>query len=233
MTRYTIKIIQIALNLIGYNSGKVDGILGPKTRKAIVNFKLGMGLNPTYNVNRIIKRELFNKATTFNRFVYIRLFWLEVASLHLNAGVFEYKGEKHNSKIVAFFKKVGSRIRNDETHWCAAFVGSIFEDCYIKSTRKLSARSYCQWGQKLDGPAVGAVVVFWRGSKLGWSGHVGFVKGKDSKGRLMVLGGNQGNAVNVKSFSTKRVLSYRWPLGVYKPQIGFSNLPVIDDKKEV
>jgi hypothetical protein len=39
---------------------------------------------------------------------------------------------------------------------------------------------------------------------------VGFVVGKDKQGNLMVLGGNQGNAVNIKPFATSRVAGYVW-----------------------
>jgi hypothetical protein len=39
------------------------------------------------------------------------------------------------------------------------------------------------------------------------------VVGNDEAGRLMVLGGNQGNAVTVAPFDRARVLGYRWPSG--------------------
>ena len=37
--------------------------------------------------------------------------------------------------------------------------------------------------------------------------------GQDKAGNLMVLGGNQGDQVNIKPFSTSRVVGYRWPAG--------------------
>jgi hypothetical protein len=61
-------------------------------------------------------------------------------------------------------------------------------------------------------------VVFWRGSRDGYSGHVGFVTGLTRDGHLIVLGGNQGDEVNEKAFARDRVLSYRWPLGVNVPK---------------
>jgi hypothetical protein len=45
----------------------------------------------------------------------------------------------------------------------------------------------------------------------------GFVTGKDQYGNVMVLGGNQGDAVNIKPFDTGRVTGYRWPAGVPIP----------------
>jgi uncharacterized protein (TIGR02594 family) len=81
----------------------------------------------------------------------------------------------------------------------------------------------------LSKPAYGCVVVFWRGTKTGTAGHVGFVVGRDKFGNLMVLGGNQSDAVNIKPFAMSgpndRVLGYRWP-GVYPYPERF-NLPLL------
>ena len=49
-------------------------------------------------------------------------------------------------------------------------------------------QSYLSWGEKLDRPVLGCVVVFTRDG----GGHVGFVVGKSTSGNLLVLGGNQG-----------------------------------------
>ena len=56
----------------------------------------------------------------------------------------------------------------------------------------------------------GCIVVFTRDG----GGHVGFVVGQDKVGSLMVLGGNQGDAVNVKAFPRSRATAYRWPMGL-------------------
>jgi surface antigen len=63
-----------------------------------------------------------------------------------------------------------------------------------------------------------SLVVFWRGSRDGWQGHVGFISGVNSDGSLQVLGGNQGNSVNITRFDRSRVLAYRWPAGVPAPR---------------
>jgi uncharacterized protein (TIGR02594 family) len=80
------------------------------------------------------------------------------------------------------------------------------------------ARNWLNFGVPLPRPAVGSVVVFWRGSKSGWSGHVGFVIGRDAKDNLMVLGGNQGDMVSIKPFGRDRVLGYRWPANTRLPE---------------
>lgn len=156
--------------------------------------------------------------------------WLVKALTYL--GLTEIKGSQNAPEIVQFWKdiKLGG-IKDDETSWCAAFVGAMLEDVGIQSTRSASARSYdtLDWGIKQAAPAVGSIVIFWRDDINGIYGHVGFVAGRDQSNNLMVVGGNQGDMVCVKPFSTGRVLSYRWPLDVDLPTVtGLINLPLIN-----
>lgn len=135
--------------------------------------------------------------------------WIKIArSLE---GISEIKGSKHNPEIVQFWKDIKrGGIKDDETPWCAAFVGACLERAGIKSSRFESAKSYLEWGVKLDKPVDGCIVVFTRTG----GGHVGFVVGQDSKGNLLVLGGNQQDQVKVSAFGVDRVTGYRWPTGV-------------------
>ena len=109
------------------------------------------------------------------------------------------------------WEAIRAPFRDDETSWCAAFVGSVLEETGITSTRSAAARSYIKWGIACA-QRLGAIVVFSRPGSS-WSGHVGFVVGRDAVGRVMVLGGNQGDAVTISPFETARVLGYRWPAG--------------------
>lgn len=136
----------------------------------------------------------------------------------------EYYGRKHNPYVLQLWRYIRAPFTDDETAWCAGFVGGMFEKVGIKSTRSARARSYMNWGVKLSRPRVGCVVVFWRGNKNGPFGHVGFVVGITKKGDLLVLGGNQGDMVSIKPFDTARVLSYRWPAGHPIPE---DDLPVL------
>lgn len=113
--------------------------------------------------------------------------WLIEARKHI--GLTEIKGAKHNPEIVQFWRDIKrGGIKDDETPWCAAFVGAMLERVGIRSTRFESAKSYLDWGEKLDTPAYGCIVVF---TRVG-GGHVGFVVGRRANGDLLVLGGNQG-----------------------------------------
>ncbi|ENQ7891715.1 TIGR02594 family protein [Escherichia coli] len=134
--------------------------------------------------------------------------WLIEARKHI--GLTEIKGAKHNPEIVQFWRDIKrGGIKDDETPWCAAFVGAMLERVGIRSTRFESAKSYLDWGEKLDTSAYGCIVVF---TRVG-GGHVGFVVGRRANGDLLVLGGNQGDAVNIRAFPTSRVSGYRWPAG--------------------
>lgn len=154
--------------------------------------------------------------------------WLKQARQYI--GLAEVPGSKHNPTVVSWWSKIGTAFRDDETPWCAGFVGGVFEEVGIKSSRSAAARSYMKWGSRLEKPAVGAVVVYARGNN-GWSGHVGFVVGKDKNGNIMTLGGNQGNKVSIVPFGTNRVLGYYWPMGSALPTD--YNLPVLNSNGKV
>lgn len=145
--------------------------------------------------------------------------WLTEARKHI--GLKEIKGDKHHPEIVQFWKDIKrGGIKTDEVPWCAAFVGAMLERVGIRSSRFESAKSYLTWGDQLTGPRVGCIVVFTRDG----GGHVGFLLGQDEHGNLLVLGGNQGDAVNVRAFPRTRVSGYRYPSGLMKPPVG---LPVL------
>lgn len=125
-------------------------------------------------------------------------------------GTTEIKGGKHNPEILQMWKGIKrGGIKDDETPWCAAFVGAMLERSNIRSTRFESAKSYLDWGVPLDVPVYGCVAVF---TRVG-GGHVGFVVGQTESGDLLILGGNQGDAVNIKAFKSDRVSGYRWHSG--------------------
>lgn len=139
--------------------------------------------------------------------------WVNIAKEFI--GLKEIKGEKDAPEIVKMWADIkNSGIKDDETPWCAAFVGACLENAGIKSTRSGGSKSYLTWGDKLDEPIYGCIVVFSRNG----GGHVGFVVGKDQNGNIMVLGGNQSDAVNIKPFKKDRVVGYRYPSGIARPK---------------
>lgn len=148
--------------------------------------------------------------------------WIYSARAYL--GTREVKGFHHNPIIVGLWKlaKLGG-IKNDEVPWCAGFVGAMLESNGIRSARSDSSRAYLNWGEPLDAPEYGCIVVFTRAG----GGHVGFCVGVDANSRLLILGGNQGDTVSILPFGRERVKSYRRvPYAGERPE-----LPVIADNR--
>jgi uncharacterized protein (TIGR02594 family) len=155
--------------------------------------------------------------------------WLAAARAYL--GQAEVKGAKHNPVILRWWTLIRAPFTDDETPWCAAFVGGVLEECGYKSTRSAAARSYSNYGVELNKPAYGCIVVLWRGRPDGPFGHVGYLVGKDQKGNLMILGGNQGDMVSIRPFSPERVIAFRWP-GI-RPHVHRYNLPLLESDGKV
>jgi uncharacterized protein (TIGR02594 family) len=136
-------------------------------------------------------------------------------------GLAEIKGAHHAPQILKMWGDIKrSGIKDDETPWCAAFVGAMLERVGIVSSRFESAKSYLTWGAQLAAPCEGCIVVFSRDG----GGHVGFVIGQSVGGDLLVLGGNQADAVNIRAFPRSRVTGYRWPIGWPVPA---ASLPIL------
>lgn len=127
-------------------------------------------------------------------------------------GVKEFVGiHRDNPVVMQFYKDVKhGGIEHDEVPWCAAFVGAMLERCNIKSSRSLLARSYLKWGKSVKNPKPGDIVVYWRESRKSYKGHVGFFVGFDEDtGKVLTLGGNQGNKVSIRGYPAHTVLGYR------------------------
>lgn len=134
--------------------------------------------------------------------------WLNKARTFL--GTREAPGKKHNPTILKWFKDSGHGwISDDETAWCAAFVGAMLAAAGEKGSGSVAARSYMKWGKALSKPVPGAIVVFKRGNSK-WQGHVAFFL-RDLGDKIEVLGGNQSNSVSIARYKKKDLLGYRWP----------------------
>jgi len=206
----TNKEIQQRLIDLGFSVGKAgaDGVIGADTERAIIAFKKSVGLLARPYIGPVTIAKLFPDvskpeipATNGEPR------WLTFARRY--SGLREIKGKKHAPEIIEMWRVLKLPFTDDETAWCAGYVGFVLESMGIKSTRSGLARSYENWGVKLAKPVTGCIVTF----KRTGGGHVGFVVGRDAKGNIMVLGGNQSDAVNIKPFATSRVTGYWWPKG--------------------
>jgi uncharacterized protein (TIGR02594 family) len=114
--------------------------------------------------------------------------------------------------------------KHDAIPWCALFANMVLTKVGIKGTETLWALDWDKWGQKLPGPAVGAFAPM----KREGGGHIAIVVGRDTRGNLMCLGGNQSDTVSIIPFPIDRPRSFRWPVGVAAPfKAGFEFLPLM------
>jgi len=101
-----------------------------------------------------------------------------------------------------------SVLKEDQTPWCAAFVNYNLETSGVDGTMFATAYSFKNYGQNLGNskPVYGSIAV------MNYS-HVGIVVGTNKDGRIILLGGNQGNAVNLSPNGTSSVIRYVYPNG--------------------
>ncbi len=124
-------------------------------------------------------------------------------------GVKGIPGSTHSSDILTYFRAAGFKwVKDDETAWCAAFVNWAFWKAGLAVPGTLAARSFLKVGKKTVAPKLGDLVVFWRGTKDGDLGHVGFFVRETREG-VYTLGGNQSNEVNITLFPKSQILDYR------------------------
>lgn len=93
--------------------------------------------------------------------------------------------------------------------WCADFMNYVLKKAGAKGTSSRAARSFLQFGKKLDGPRVGAIVIFTR--KGPNNGHVGVVRGTDGQGNPIVVSGNSGPTVRQSTYPKHKVIAYVMP----------------------
>ena len=182
---------------LGIPEPDVDGLPGPQTYGALgqaTSVEIVFGYEPPELI--VIEGELP---------------WLTIATEYI--GTEEMPGPDTHPRVLKWWKLIHQDYESDETPWCAAYVGGVLEEVGITSTRSAWARNYQHWGQACN-PTLGAIAVFRRGS----GGHVGFVMGVDANGNLMILGGNQRDAVNISAFPRTRLIATRWPAGYAVPE---------------
>lgn len=197
------KQLQERLTELGFAPGPVDGDMGPNTEAAIVAFKRSVGLRARPFVGPITARALFAASARPS----LRP-WMDYAArikgLHEGRDV---------NRLKAWFDKSVSWIDPREIPWCGAFVATCYrrwDPAIAVPENSLGARNWLKFGKECE-PVFASCVVFSRGAKDGWKGHVGFYWGEDAT-YYHVLGGNQRNAVNVARIEKDRLLGARWPL---------------------
>ncbi len=132
----------------------------------------------------------------------------------------EVPGAGNNPVIMSWGNRLGARVLGiaygaDSVPWCGLFAAWCVHQAGIAPPPiSIRAKAWATWGDPLSiravYPPLGAIAVFGRDG----GGHVGFVDSVNRDGSLNILGGNQGDAVNVRRFPRARLIALRWPKGV-------------------
>ena len=136
-------------------------------------------------------------------------------------GLKELRGKKHHPLIQwGFMLCSWDSDTPDEVPWCSAFAQIPAHILRLPRSKSARARSWLQVGRPIVDPldelrAAYDVVILRRGGGdqpgpevIEAPGHVGFFAGLEER-HVLVLGGNQGDAVSIRPYPVERVLGYR------------------------
>lgn len=138
----------------------------------------------------------------------------------------EIAGLKSNPWIVRLWDKAAwlwaTKKDDSQLPWCGAFVAHCLRLSDLTPPKNwFRASAYADYGQALSQPALGCIGVMTRAG----GGHVGFVIGQDNAGNILMLGGNQGDAVKVSAFPRARFTQFVWPIA--SDEISYRILPIL------
>jgi uncharacterized protein (TIGR02594 family) len=122
-------------------------------------------------------------------------------------GVKETKGATATPIVLAMLQLDGDWPKDDAVPWCSAFTNFIAWELRLPRSKSLAALSWLTVGRPVtleEATAENDVVVL----KRDGGGHVAFFAGLQGSA-VLLLGGNQGDAVNVSAFPRARVLGVR------------------------
>jgi len=134
-------------------------------------------------------------------------YWMEIAKAE--HGTAEIQGGE-NPRILEYFRSTSYHAAEDEVPWCAAFVSWVLDQCGLANPSTVRARDFEAYGTEIREWQPGAIAVLWRGSPTASTGHVGFIVTVMGD-QVVLLGGNQGNRVDLAIYPLAQVLSYRSP----------------------
>ncbi|SMD09936.1 TIGR02594 family protein [Fulvimarina manganoxydans] len=213
MSKEIVMAVQTRLKDLNYYAGAIDGDAGARTEAALTDFKRAQGLTPRpypciQTLHLLYDEDAKPRAKPIIVASGEPAWMVEARSVK---GLHEANSY---GELSAWLRSDGSTLGDPrKLPWCGDFVQTAIALTLpgeaIPANPYL-ARNWLKFGQETE-PRLGAVLVFWRGSRSGISGHVGFYVGEDAE-TYHVLGGNQSNAVTVTRLSKSRLLGARWPV---------------------
>ena len=133
-------------------------------------------------------------------------------------GIKEVAGTSSHPQILAMLQLDQKWPGGDDVPWCSAFMNDVGWLLRLPRSKSLRARSWLTVGRPVtidEAEAGFDVVILKRGKAkqpgpdvIEAPGHVGLFAGREGN-FVLVLGGNQSDAVNVKRFPAGRVLGIR------------------------
>ncbi len=133
-------------------------------------------------------------------------------------GIREIAGNKDHPLVQWWLSLCGLPDSHDEVPWCSAFANGMAWELRLPRSKSAMARSWLQVGVPITPHLAAAendVVILKRGEEpqpgpevINAPGHVGFFAGLEG-GEVLVLGGNQGDAVSIARFNVNKVLGIR------------------------
>lgn len=204
--------IQRALKEHGFDPGPLDGAWGRRTIAAVREFQAERALWVKWpgTVGPQTLAKLFAGAGEAEDKL-APLPWHEEARRLM--GVREKPGAASNPIIMDWADDLDLHYSGDDVAWCGLMVAHCIGATLPEEplpTNPLGARNWLKWGREVE-PTVGAVLVFCRGKRDGWQGHVGFYAA-ERKDAYKVLGGNQSDSVSEAWIAKDRLLGARWPI---------------------
>jgi len=147
--------------------------------------------------------------------------WVNVATFQY--GVKEATGNNDGANVDKYLASAG--LAGSKLPWCGCFVNWAMQSVGIKGPEgPAGALNWRKFGQSLNKPAWGSLGTL----KRPGGGHVGFVVANDAdrSGWVIMLGGNQSDAVSYRSFPIS-IMQFNYPSG-YVPSYtlpSMSNIP--------
>lgn len=221
--------LQTALLQLRDLDDHADGYFGPRTEAAVKQFQSLHALPET----GIVDRETAEKIdAALARATVAPVLatsgdppWFVIATSLL--GIYEFTGNADNPTIIGWARELGGTIaktyKHDSIPWCQLFVQYCLYKAGFPHLDSLWALDNANYGQRLTGPARGAIGT----KKRDAGGHTFFIVGRSSSGNIVMRGGNQSDMVCDAEIEPDQVYSVTWPKGYPIPKVGLASLPIV------
>ena len=171
------------------------------TVKELQNYLLQSGAKlPKFGVDGDLGGETKEAIDSLKAPDYVKIALKEV-------GIYEIVGKLHSARILEYQATTAGKYSDDETPWCGAFISWVMKQAGINHGLKTPerAKEWINFGTMLNEPSLGSIAVK---SRVG-GGHVCIVVGKRKDGKLLCVGGNQNNEVNIAAYDKNVFESFR------------------------